>query len=173
MVSQTNNKFKIIKENIKALSNQFKEEKLKEEHCLEKKNNYIKVLEKKINERFDEERAKREEEEFKIFNIINNKFNILLNEVNNEIRNRNSCVENLKLFLDSQNKDNPDLTQALCKEKIIFIDVECWKKYNAEQTADENYDEINEEEINELKNNDNNNNKRNKKDNVFCTCNVI
>ena len=37
-------------------------------------------------------------------------------------------------------------------EKIIFIDVECWKKYNAEQTADENYDEINEEEINELKN---------------------
>ena len=39
MVSQANNKFKLIKENIKALSNQFEEEKLKEEHCLEKKMN--------------------------------------------------------------------------------------------------------------------------------------
>ena len=54
MVSQANNKFKLIKENIKALSNQFEEQKQKEEHCLEKKMNYIKVLEKKINERFDE-----------------------------------------------------------------------------------------------------------------------
>ena len=63
-------------------------------------------------------------------------------------------------------------------EQIIFIDVECWKKYNAEQTADENFDGINEEEENnELENkkddNNNNNNKRNKKDNVFCTCNIV
>ena len=61
-------------------------------------------------------------------------------------------------------------------DKIIFIDVECWKKYNAEQTADENFEGINEEETNELENkkNDNNNkDKRNKKDNVFCTCNIV
>ena len=63
-------------------------------------------------------------------------------------------------------------------EQIIFIDVECWKKYNAEQTADENFDGINEEEENnEIENkkddNNNNNNKRNKKDNVFCTCNIV
>ena len=56
-------------------------------------------------------------------------------------------------------------------EQIIFIDVECWKKYNAEQTADENFEGFNEEEEN--KKNDNNNNKRNKKDNVFCTCNIV
>ena len=61
-------------------------------------------------------------------------------------------------------------------EQIIFIDVECWKKYNAEQTADENFEGFNEEEENnekENKKNDNNNNKRNKKDNVFCTCNIV
>ena len=61
-------------------------------------------------------------------------------------------------------------------DKIIFIDVECWKKYNAEQTADENFEGLNEEEeVNEKENkkNDNNNNKRNKKDNVFCTCNIV
>ena len=98
VVNQTDNKFKLIKDNIKALSNYFEEEKLKEEHRLEKKMNYIKLFENKIKERFDEERAKREEEEYRVFNIINNKFNILFNELNNESRNRISCVDNLKLF---------------------------------------------------------------------------
>ena len=122
MVNQTNNKFKLIKENIKALSNQFEQEKLRDEHYSEKKMNYIKLLENKINERFEDERAKREDIEFKIFNTINNRFNLLYNELNNEVRNRNSCVENLKLFLDSQNKDNPDLKRVLSKEKNNRID---------------------------------------------------
>lgn len=122
MVAQSNNLFKLIKENIKALSNQFEQEKLKDEHYLEKKNNYIKIFEKKINERFDEERAKREETEFRIFNAINNRFNILYNELNNECRNRNICVENLKLYIDANNKDNPDLKDALNKEKNNRID---------------------------------------------------
>ena len=100
LVSQSYNKFKIIKENIKALSNLFNEEKLKEEHSNEKKINYIKTLEKKINERFDEERAKREEEESRIYNIINHRFKILLNEISNETRKRIDCVENLKLYFD-------------------------------------------------------------------------
>ena len=51
------------------------------------------------------------------------------------------------------------------------------EKYNAEQTADENFDGINEEEenneIENKKDDNNNNNKRNKKDNVFCTCNIV
>jgi hypothetical protein len=122
MVNQTNNKFKLIKENIKALSNQFEQEKLRDEHYSEKKMNYIKLLENKINERFEDERAKREDIEFRIFNTINNRFNLLYNELNNEVRNRNSCVENLKLFLDSQNKDNPDLKRVLSKEKNNRID---------------------------------------------------
>ena len=81
--------------------------------------NYIKILEKKINERFDEERAKREDEESRIFNIINLRFKSLLNEINNETRNRLDSVENLKLYIDSQNKDNPDLNKNLIKEKNI------------------------------------------------------
>jgi hypothetical protein len=122
VVNQTDNKFKLIKDNIKALSNYFEEEKLKEEHRLEKKMNYIKVFEKKINERFDEERAKREKIECRVFNLINNKFNILFNELNNECHNRISCVENLQLYLDAQNKDNPDLKNSLNKEKNSRID---------------------------------------------------
>ena len=63
-------------------------------------------------------------------------------------------------------------------EKVVYIDVECWKKYNVELTADENFDDINEEEINDnQKKDDNKNNNNNKiikrKENIVCTCNVI
>ena len=134
LVSQSYNKFKIIKENIKLLSNQFEQERLKEEHYQEKKINYMKILEKKINERFDEERAKREDEESRIFNIINMRFKSLLNEINNETMNRLDSVENLKMYLDSQNKDNPDLNKNLLKEKNIRYenDKEISEKINQE-----------------------------------------
>ena len=82
----------------------------------------MKILEKKINQRFDEERAKREDEESRIYNIINHRFSILLNEINNEVRNRLDSVENLKLYLHSQNKENPDLNKNLIKEKNNRID---------------------------------------------------
>ena len=122
VISQTNNKFKIIKDNIKALSNRFEEEKLKLQYYEETKMNYLKVLEQKINEKFEDERTKREEIEYKIFSLINNKFNSLLNEVNSESFSRYNCVENLKIYIDSQNKDNPDIKQALNNEKNKRID---------------------------------------------------
>ena len=49
-------------------------------------------------------------------------------------------MENLKLFLDSQNKDNPDLTQSLYKEKNSRID------------NDNNVNEKIEQEINSMEN---------------------
>ena len=96
------------------------------------------------------------------------------NTKDNSSRYFSCLVSSDRNNINDNNKENKK-KKVKFTEKIIFIDVECWKKYNAEQTADENYDEINEEEINELKNknNDKNNNKRNKKDNVFCTCNVV
>ncbi len=117
IINQTNSKFRLIKDNIKAISNMFEDNKLKDEHMLENKMNYIKVLEKKINERFEEEANKREEIENRIFTMINNKFNSLLYDVNNEIQNRVSCTDNLKLYLESHQNDNPDLKQALVDEK--------------------------------------------------------
>ena len=96
----------------------------------------------------------------------------LIDDAQDTLREYDSC-------LVSSERNNNNITKEIKKkrvkfiDKITFIDVECWKKYNVEQTADENYYEINEEEINELKNKNNDNNKRNKKDNVFCTCNVV
>ena len=61
--------------------------------------------------------------------------------------------------------------------KVIYIDVECWKKYNLENTLDENLDNLKEEEEednNKLKNNDNQNKvSGSKKDNIVCTCILI
>ena len=100
----------------------------------------MKILEKKINERFEEERAKREDEESRIFNIINMRFKSLLNEINNETRNRLDSVENLKMYIDSQNKDNPDLNKNLLKEKNIRYenDKEISEKINQEFVKMEN-----------------------------------
>lgn len=100
----------------------FEENKLKEEHLLENKINYIKILESKINERFEEETSKREDLECKIFSIINSKFNSLLNEIINESKDRVCCVENLKLYLDANQRDNPDLNESLSNEKRKRID---------------------------------------------------
>ena len=71
--------------------------------------------------------------------------------------------------------------------KIDIIDVESYKKYNLEQTADENFEEFlkmeyeneNKGNSNENKDNPNNKNKtgnkriKDKQGNVSCTCNII
>lgn len=62
-------------------------------------------------------------------------------------------------------------------EKVIYIDVECWKKYNEELTAEENFDDIEKEDENNdnviMEKNDKNNKKNRKKDNIACTCILI
>ena len=65
-------------------------------------------------------------------------------------------------------------------DKIEFIEVECWKSYNLEQTADENFDaffmdgEKEDKENKDNKNKEDKNKKRNKdKGNISCTCIII
>ena len=74
-------------------------------------------------------------------------------------------------------------------DKIDIVKIECWKKYNLEQTADENLDELFEEndtkdksssqnKKNENRNNNNNSNnsaknKKGKSSNITCTCIIV
>ena len=103
----------------------------------------------------------------------------LIDDAADTLREYDSC-------LVSSERNNNNITKEIKKkrvkfiDKITFIDVECWKKYNVEQTADENYydgndDEEDESEAKNETNDKNNNNKKrkNKKDNVVCTCIVI
>ena len=87
-------------------------------------------------------------------------------------------------YLVSSERNNITNTNSKKQKKVKFsqdveyIDVECWKKYNYENTVNENFDDIQDDEDdndekkkNEKKNKDNEKNK--KKDNIVCTCNVI
>ena len=66
----------------------------------EQKNSYIKVLENKINERFNQESELRKEIERRFTVLIDDKFNSLKIEISKESRHRYECIENLKTYLE-------------------------------------------------------------------------
>ena len=97
------------------------------------------------------------------------------NDNNNNFRLNN---KNDKTLINTYNsKKNSKKVKII--DNIEIIDVECWKKYNLEQTADDNIEDYLEEiERNEDLNNKkpkNSNNKRTKSktENVTCTCVLI
>jgi hypothetical protein len=108
---QTNKKFSVVKENIAKIQKQIEDEKQKTDSLLESKNHYIKVLENKIFERFDQEAQIRKEIEKKLFALIEDRFNGLKIEISKESRNRYESIENLKNYLEN---DIPKL-QGLLK----------------------------------------------------------
>ena len=108
---QTQKKFQIVKDNLIKIQKQIEDERNKFDSYTEQKNNYIKVLENKINERFNQESDLRKELERKFSVLIDDKFNALKIEISKESRNRYECIENLKTYLEN---DFPKL-QGLVK----------------------------------------------------------
>ena len=119
--------------------------------------------------------------------------NILIDSslsLNNEnIDKSTNAIENQNIYNDNgynnniysnKNKSSKDFKRVKFIEKPKIIDVECWKKYNLEQTADENFDDYL-EEIENSQNNDKKNKKINQKkesnksksDTITCTCNIM
>ena len=81
VINQSTSKFNIIKDNvslifyirilqINLIGKQIEEENERAANFLDKKNNYIKILEQKIDERFNQEAQIREEVGSKLLNII-------------------------------------------------------------------------------------------------------
>ena len=103
----------------------------------------------------------------------------------------NSINENGKsqnIYKNDISKTNTNKYKSMKNSKIvkiidtpIIIDVECWKQYNYDQTADENLEDYLEdlekkEKDNDTELTDNNKNKQRNKaktENVTCTCNLI
>jgi len=81
---------------------------------LENKNHYIKLLEQKIFERFNQEALIREEMSKKLFAVIDDRFNTLKNEISKESRNRYESIENLKSYLEN---DVPQLNEMIKSEQ--------------------------------------------------------
>ena len=81
----------------------------------------------------------------------------------------------------SEKDNNINIKKVKFNENVDFINVECWKIYNIEQTADENfealfldYEKDEKENLNkEEKKNNNNKKNKGKEDTISCTCIII
>lgn len=105
---QTNKKFVVVKENVRIYSNiklikiqkQIEDDRGKSDALQESKNHFIKILENKIYERFEQESQIRKEIEKKFSSLIDDRYNSLKIEISKESRNRYECIENLKGYLE-------------------------------------------------------------------------
>ena len=106
----------------------------------------------------------------------NNNYNENLQNKNNSMKFKN---ENYIASINGYINTNKNSKKVKFSDKVEIIDVECWKKYNLEQTADENIEnyleELERNDEQETKKSKNSKNKRTKSktDNVFCTCILI
>ena len=82
------------------IQKQIEEERSKSESLMDSKNHYVKVLETKINERFNQEAEIRKEIERRFTALIDDKFNAIKIEISKESRNRYESIENLKTYLE-------------------------------------------------------------------------
>ena len=100
-------------------------------------------------------------------------------DITQDITNRNTdeyLVSSERNNITNSNSKKQKKVQF--SENVVYIDVECWKKYNYENTVNENFDDFQEDEKDndELKKNNktnNDNEKNKKKDNIVCTCVLI
>ena len=101
-----------------------------------------------------------------------------------EIKKSKTSRYSTKLKKTKNKKNKKDSNENNNTKKVKFSDkvdeilVESWKRYNLDQTADENFDAFfmnNQDEEKENKNNNKSNNKKSngKRDNISCTCNII
>ena len=105
--------------------------------------------------------------------------NIIKNIKENE-DNNNFKIKKSKTVKNKQKKgnkanvkvDNTNSKKVKFNNNIEFINIECWKKYNLEQTADENLEAL----FIDYEDKENKDDKKiNKKgrNNISCTCNII
>ena len=124
-------------------------------------------------------------------NNINNQKENKDNDNSGKIRKSKTLRNSLKMKKKGKNHHRSSSCDAITStkkvkinDKVDIIDVESWKKYNLEQTADENFEELlkveceNENKEENGNKNDKNNKKngkrvRSKNGNVSCTCIII
>ena len=83
------------------------------------------------------------------FNNINNKKENKDNDNSGKIKKSKTLRSSLKMKKKGKNHHRSSSCEAIINskkvkinDKVDIIDVESWKKYNLEQTADENFEEL-------------------------------
>ena len=151
-----------------------------------------KNISKEIEEqhRLDTKNSKKREKKNSNSSFKNLKSSISFKPSSNSKKNLNKRLSQLtpKETTTTLNSiTNTNKKRVKFKKNITVIDVECWKEYNLEQVAEENFDNIVEDidddgnkkdkkgkkKKKKKKNNEENNNNNNKKENISCTCLII
>ena len=119
----------------------------------------------------DTNNSKKREKKIDTKSFKNLKSSIALKSASNANKKLSNKLKQINSITKTKTK------KVKFNKEIIIIDVECWKKYNLEQTADEpedidvNFDEDNIEKKEEKKNK--NKRKNDKDNNIACTCLII
>ena len=121
----------------------------------------------------DTKKIKRREKKIEAISFKNLKSSIALKPLTNPKKKPTTKI--LKQSIPNNNKKK----RVKINEDVTIIDVECWKEYNLEQTADENSEDFTEdttnvEEVKEIKIKKKDKNRRiNNKNDISCTCLII
>ena len=121
----------------------------------------------------DTKKIKRREKKIEAISFKNLKSSIALKPLSNPKKKPSTKI--LKQSIPNNNKKK----RVKINEDVTIIDVECWKEYNLEQTADENSEDFTEdttnvEEVKEIKIKKKDKNRRiNNKNDISCTCLII
>ena len=121
----------------------------------------------------DTKKIKRRETKIEAISFKNLKSSIALKPLSNPKKKPTTKI--LKQSIPNNNKKK----RVKINEDVTIIDVECWKEYNLEQTADENSEDFTEdttnvEEVKEIKIKKKDKNRRiNNKNDISCTCLII
>ena len=121
----------------------------------------------------DTKNIKRREKKIEVISFKNLKSSIALKPLSNPKKKPTTKI--LKQSIPNNNKKK----RVKINEDVTIIDVECWKEYNLEQTADENSEDFTEdttnvEEVKEIKIKKKDKNRRiNNKNDISCTCLII
>lgn len=94
--------FNQTKEQISKIIQCIEEDRQKFESTAESRNQYVSMLEFKLLQRFESESGERKEMEKRLLTQIDDRYNILKNELFKEERNRNESVENFKFYLETE-----------------------------------------------------------------------
>ena len=121
----------------------------------------------------DTKKIKRREKKIEAISFKNLKSSIALKPLSNPKKKPTTKI--LKQSIPNNNKKK----RVKINEDVTIIDVECWKEYNLEQTADENSEDFTEDttnvdEVKEIKIKKKDKNRRiNNKNDISCTCLII
>ena len=94
--------FNQTKEQITQIIQSIEEDRQKFEASYESRTQYISQLEFKLMKRFETESSERKDMEKRLMTQIDDRYNILKNELFKEEKNRNESVENFKFYLETE-----------------------------------------------------------------------